>query len=204
LPQNYNEEEMASHIPDTDFIRSKIPMTKQEVRAATVAKMHLSNDDIVWDVGAGTGSVSVEMALNMSNGHVYAIERNEEALQLIKQNADKFNLENISIISSEAPVGFDTLMKPTKVFIGGSGGNLLEILEYLHQNISNFRIVANAIVLDTLNTLLDFFETRNYQNIEAVQLSVNRIEKKGNSRMILANNPVFIVSADKSNVERIN
>jgi len=115
------------HIKDKDFIRGKVPMTKEEIRAVSIAKMEISDEDVCIDIGGGTGSVSIEMARFSKNGHVYTIEQKEEAVDLIKQNMEKFEIKNMTVISGKAPEDLPQGITFDKVFIGGSGGNLSEI-----------------------------------------------------------------------------
>jgi len=128
------------HIPGIDdelFIRGKVPMTKQEVRMITLCKAAIKENDIVLDIGAGTGSLSIEAALMAVQGHVYAVERNPEAVGLIKQNAVKFKVTaNVSIIEGLAPDALKGIDNYDVVFIGGSGGNLEEILDVVSAHIN--------------------------------------------------------------------
>src|SRR5690554_4992996 len=118
-------------IRDDEFIRGKVPMTKSEIRTLSVIKMGITENDVVWDIGAGTGSISIEAALNYSKSKIYAIERNIEGINLIKENMKKFDVNNIIPVEGSAPEVFKDLELPNTVIIGGSGGNLTEILEYL-------------------------------------------------------------------------
>ena len=111
-------------IADDEFIRGKVPMTKQEIRILTMAKARIGAEDIVYDIGAGTGSLSIEAALQAENGHVYAIERKAEGIALIQQNAEKFGVRNLTVVQHEAPEGMDELPACDVVLIGGSGSIL--------------------------------------------------------------------------------
>ena len=129
-------------------------MTKAEVRTVSLAKLKLSKDAVCYDIGAGTGSVSVEMALRASEGEVYAIEKKEDALALLAQNKKKFALDHMYIIPGTAPEALEELPVPTHAFIGGSSGNMKEIVELLIKKNLQVRIVINCITLETVGEAL--------------------------------------------------
>lgn len=186
---------MSLHIPDDQFIRGNVPMTKQEIRSIIVAKLQLDTDDILLDVGAGTGSVSIEASKHVANGKVYAVEINPDAVELIHKNVEKHKCNNITVIEGGAPESLDSVPTVNKVFIGGSKGNLKEILDCLQtQTTEKCRYVISAIVLDTMIKAVDYFESNNFSNVEVVQVAVNKLEKIGNSKMLKAQNPIFIIS----------
>lgn len=173
-------------------------MTKEEVRAVTLAKARLMTEHIVYDIGAGTGSIAIEAALAVSAGKVYAVERNPAGLKLIEENARRFAVDNVIICPGEAPGVLADLPAPDRVFIGGSGGRLEEILQAVHQKLRpHGRVVVNAITLDTLNSALAFFEEKGYTDTETVQVQVNRLERKGSCALMIGQNPVFVISAQK-------
>ncbi len=181
-------------IPDHLFIRGEVPMTKAEVRAVSLAKLGLRRGDTVYDVGAGTGSVSVEAACCAPDGRVYAIEHNPQALALIEKNRAAFGAFNIEVIAGKAPDALAGLPAPDAVFVGGSGGNLAEILQTVAQKNPAVRVVVNAITLQTLTAAMSGLEALGFTGIEAVQIGVSRLGGQGGSRMLLAQNPVFIIS----------
>jgi precorrin-6Y C5,15-methyltransferase (decarboxylating) len=180
-------------IADDEFIRGDAPMTKAEVRAIVLSKLALSPDGVCADIGAGTGSVSVEMALAAYNGRVYAIEKEADACALIGRNMRKFQVGNVEILEQEAtraledlsnappPVGLDA------VFIGGSGGgaNLEKIINIVCAKHPGARIVLTAVTLKTAHTALELLP-----NAECVQIGVSRLQKG----MLRANNPIFVIS----------
>ena len=110
-------------IEDEQFIRGDVPMTKQEIRILTIAKAHIRPDSVVWDVGAGTGSISIEAALLAKEGHVYAVERNPEGIHLIGENAAKFGVKNLTAVESEAPQGLSELPLATRPSSAAAGGS---------------------------------------------------------------------------------
>ncbi len=185
-------------IPDQEFIRDDVPMTKEEVRTIAISKLRLKEDDTVIDIGAGTGSISIEMARILKKGYVYSIEKEEKAIRLIKENCKKFNTKNIKIIEGEAPEALKEIKKFNRIIIGGSGGRLSEILEWVDANLKKSgRIVINAITLDTLKNSEKFLESKKYKDIEIIQVAISKFKEAGNSKMLKANYPVFIISGEK-------
>lgn len=179
-------------IIDSEFVTGNAPMTKSEVRAVSISKLEIQDNDICYDIGAGTGSVSVEMALLCGKGKVYAVEKKAEAVDLINKNAVKFHIDNIEVICAEAPNLIDELPKPNKVFIGGSSGNLYEIIEKCGCE----KIVVNAITLETLSLAQESFEKLGYE-YEVTQINVSRGRKVGGYNMMTAQNPVFVICGEK-------
>ncbi|MGP1569354.1 MAG: precorrin-6y C5,15-methyltransferase (decarboxylating) subunit CbiE [Eubacteriales bacterium] len=181
-------------INDELFIRTKVPMTKEEVRTVAVSKMNLKQTDCVYDIGAGTGSVSIELALTCKNGKVYAIEIDKDAVALIKENKDKFKASNLDVIYGGAPEAMSELPKPDKAFIGGSKGNLKEIIADLLMKNPDIRIVATAVSLEAIGELTSAIKHFEFVESEVVQLSVARSKKLGNYNLMMGQNPVFIVT----------
>ena len=163
---------------DEWFIRGKIPMTKSEVRSVSVSKLELEPDHIVYDIGAGTGSVSVEMALHVPNGHVYAFEQKEEGCELIRKNAEKAGVRNLTVVSGKAPDSMEGYPAPDRVFIGGSGGNLGEILDLVTKKNPTVQIVINVIALESLSQTMEWMK-RNGREPEVICMQVSRAEKRG-------------------------
>ena len=185
---------VARGIADDEFIRGKTPMTKEEIRAISIRKLGLSADSVLWDIGAGTGSVSIEAALLHPDINVYAIERNDEAVELIGKNKEKFGAENVVVIKGEAPEALDDLPTPTHAFIGGSGGNMKTIIELLKKKNSNVRIVINCVTLETLTEVLSVIKEGKFVEPDIVQVSASRYRKVGDYHMADAINPVYIVT----------
>lgn len=183
-----------SGIPDEEFLRDKVPMTKQEARAAILAKLAVSPGDVCWDVGAGTGSVSIELALQCQG--VWAVEREERALALIEENRKKFGAWNLHIKAGEAPEALKDLPAPDKVFIGGSGGKLSKILADVKAANPGARVCVSAIALETLHTALAAMGELGYET-EIVQLAVSRARKAGELHLLMAQNPVFLITGER-------
>ena len=181
-------------IPDEEFIRDKVPMTKQEVRSAILGKLAASPEDACWDIGAGTGSVSVELALQCKQ--VWAVEREESAWALITVNREKFGAWNLRLCRGMAPDCLAGLPAPDKVFIGGSGGNLPQILERVSAANPRARVCLSAIALETLHTALAAFEELGYE-AEVVQIAVSRAKKAGELHLLMAQNPVFLITGER-------
>ena len=190
------------HVRDGEFIRGRVPMTKEEVRAVSIARLQLTEDAVVWDVGAGTGSVSVEAARSGNRIRVYAVEKNPEALELIRENRKKFRADGIRIVPGEAPGVLETLEAPTHVFIGGSSGNLQEILSCVLEKNENARIVVNAISLETVKEVMEAAESGTFGSPAITQLTVSRSRELGRYHMMTGQNPVYIVSAGGTADER--
>lgn len=178
---------------DECFIRGNIPMTKSEVRAVSLEKLELERDSIVYDIGAGTGSVSVEAAMAAPEGHVYAFEQKEEGCSLIRQNQEKFGVENITVIPGKAPDTMRGLRKPDRVFVGGSGGNLDEILDLALELNPEGKIVINVIALETLAQVTGYVASRGIE-AEVVCLQVSRAQKLGRYHLMQGQNPVYIIT----------
>ncbi len=186
---------MYAGIKDSEFIRGKVPMTKEEIRILSIAKLQLAGDSVLYDIGAGTGSVSVEAALQHSKGIVYAIERNAAGIDLIRANRDKFKISNMEVVEGEAPECLDGLPAPTHVFIGGSGGRLIEIIRAVREQNNAARFVVNAVTLETIGELRKIRDVfPEYSNMEIVQIGVSRSKEMGGYHMMCAENPVYIAS----------
>ena len=175
-------------------------MIKEEIREVSLAKLGRTKDSIVYDIGAGTGSVSIECAISAFDGKVYAIEKKDEAVKLIERNCRKFGITNIEIIKASAPDIDEKIQKempaPTHEFIGGSSGNMSQILDWLVEKSSGIRVVINAIALETITEIMNELKKRNIQDAEIVCMNVSKSKKLGAYNMMMANNPVYIVSFD--------
>lgn len=177
-------------LPDDAFDRDKVPMTKEEVRGICVSKLALSRGAVVYDVGSGSGSVSVECALVATRGKVYAIEQKDTAISLTRHNSEKFGLINLEVVPGSAPEALVPLPPPTHVFIGGSSGNLRQIVDLLLEKNPAVRIVATAVTLETLSELTGM--ATEFEVSECVEIQVNRPRTVGRYHLFNAQNPVYI------------
>lgn len=185
----------SSGIPDELFIRGDVPMTKQEVRAVALAKLRLTATDTVWDVGAGTGSVSIEAALVARAGSVWAVERNAAGVRLIRENADAFGCGNVHAVPGVAPEALAKLPVPDAVFVGGSAGELPSIVEAALEKNSQVRLCVSCVTVETLTEACALLSGSRFKGFEACQVSAARAEAVGSHHLMKAQNPVFLVSA---------
>jgi precorrin-6Y C5,15-methyltransferase (decarboxylating) len=184
-------------IPDEEFATVKKLITREEIRVVSLAKLRLRHDLVLWDIGAGSGSVSIEADPFLPNGRIFAVERNNQCLVFLRENFQKFNVRHASIVEGEAPSCLEDLPDPDRVFIGGSGGNLWDILKAVDERLlAGGRVVINAITLDTLTAAIEFFENAGYQ-VEVTALNVSRTRPFTDYKMFEAYNPVYIVVAEK-------
>ena len=182
-------------LPDDEFIRGQVPMTKQEVRAAALAKLAVRPGDTLWDVGAGTGSVGVELALAAPRGRVFAVECEEAACSLIRENRQKFSAWNLQLVEGRAPQALAGLPAPDAVFIGGTKGGMEEIVDAVLSKNSRVRLCVSAIAVETLSAAVTAL-TRCGLEVQVTQISVSRTRAAGELHLLLANNPVFLITAN--------
>lgn len=194
-PANSRWPYASSGIPDELFIRGDVPMTKQEVRAVALAKLRLTATDTVWDVGAGTGSVSIEAALIARAGSVWAVERNATGVRLIRENADAFGCGNVHAVPGVAPEALAKLPVPDAVFVGGSAGELPSIVEAALEKNSQVRLCVPCVTVETLTEACALLSGSRFKGLEACQVSAARAEAVGSHHLMKAQNPVFLVSA---------
>lgn len=188
-------EPISPGIKDSAFIREKVPMTKEEVRILSLAKLRLMRESVVYDVGAGTGSVSVEAANLCTRGRVYAVEKKPEAVELLWKNRGKFAAWNMEIVEGCAPECLEALEAPTHVFVGGSSGRLSDIVEAVRRKNREARFVINAVTLETLSQIEKLkIAYPEYADMEIVQVNVARSRALGGYHLMSAENPVFIIS----------
>lgn len=181
-------------IKDEQFLRDKIPMTKCEIRSISLSKLQLTKDSIIYDVGAGTGSVAIEMAIQAKRGIVYAVEQKAEAVKLLEKNKRHIGIENLQIIEGKAPESLISLPAPTHVFIGGSSGNLLSILKLCLEKNPRVHIVINAITLETLAEALKGMKELLLTETDIVAASISKSREIGDYHMMTAQNPVYIIT----------
>lgn len=198
LNKNANCFEHTVHgLHDDLFMRSKVPMTKQEVRAVSISKLMPKATDNIYDIGAGTGSCSIELALQAHAGHVWAFERNPVAVELLGKNRALFNVDNLDIVAGEASEQIQEMPAPDCVFIGGSGGNLCKMLDIIYMKNPECRIVVNAITVETLIEVVEYYKTRTDYDLEIVNVFAARGKKLGAYNLMMAQNPVYVMTALK-------
>lgn len=181
-------------IADEDFLRGEVPMTKSEVRSISLSKLKLCRKSVLYDIGSGTGSVAIESALQAEDGWVYAIEKEETAAALIQKNQFKFGVTNLTVLLGKAPDVFASLPIPTHAFIGGSSGNMEEILLALLQKNPQIRIVVNAAALETIAQMVELTKKLPLQDLEFVQVAIAKSRQLGNYQMMRGENPVYVIS----------
>ncbi len=186
-------------ISDEQFLRDKVPMTKEEIRILTLCKARIKPNSVIWDVGAGTGSLSIEAALLAPQGQVYSIEKKDLAVELLHKNIAKFDLaDRVHVVAGEAPEALNDLPPCDTVLIGGSGKHMFKILDLIDSRLAvGGRIVANAVTIQTIAELTSYMAKKENYTYEAVQVQVNRLRKVGSYDMFNAINPVFIVTCVK-------
>ena len=185
----------APGLPDEAFERGDVPMTKQEVRAAVLAKLAVRPEDILWDVGAGTGSVSVELALAAPRGRVYAVECRPEGCALIKANREKFRTRNLVLVEGLAPAALSDLPAPDAVFIGGSKGSLAAIVDAALDKNPDARICASAIALETLSAAVTALTAKG-RTVQVSQIAVSRAKAVGGLHLMMAQNPIYLITGE--------
>ena len=185
----------APGLPDEAFERGDVPMTKQEVRAAVLAKLAVRPEDILWDVGAGTGSVSVELALAAPRGRVYAVECRPEGCALIKANREKFRTRNLVLVEGLAPDALSDLPAPDAVFIGGSKGSLAAIVDAALDKNPDARICASAIALETLSAAVAALTAKG-RTVQVSQIAVSRARAVGGLHLMMAQNPIYLITGE--------
>lgn len=194
---NKSYQQITPGIPDSEFVRGNVPMTKEEVRTITIAKLKLCKDDVFLDIGAGTGSVSVEVARLIPSAKVYAIEHKAEAVELIKQNVAKFELTNIEIIHAKALEALESINGVNKIFIGGSSGQFEGIIGWIANNCSvGARIVVNAVTLNTLFEAKKLFSNSIFSKPEIIQVGITKVETVAGVDLLRAQSPIFIITTE--------
>jgi len=187
-------------IPDEDFERAeKVPITKEEVRVIQISKARLKPGQIVYDIGCGSGSISIEAALQIeSSGKVLAVDYDKNAIELTKKNIKKFNLSNISVIHGNAKEKILELEVADTIFIGGTGGDTKEIVELSENKLkSGGRIVVGIILIETLYSVLQILDKLQFESVDITQVTISKSRKTSTGTMMLARNPVTIISATK-------
>lgn len=194
INNNFSYEKPYIKIEDNNFIKGKVPMTKSEVRSLSIIKLDLDKNSIVYDIGAGTGSISIEIAMNLQDGLVYAVEKDEKAIELIDINKKKFKVNNLEIIKGIAPNILKDMTPPTHVFIGGSSGNLKYIIEDILQKNPFVRVVINAITLETLQEALECIKKYSFKDVDITQVTISKSRQLGGYNLMTGQNPIYIIS----------
>jgi cobalt-precorrin-6B (C15)-methyltransferase len=187
-------------IPDDEFERAEeIPITKEEVRVIQISKARLKPGQIVYDIGCGSGSISIEAAFQIeSSGKVLAVDYDENAIELTKNNIEKFGLTNILVIHGNAKEKIKELEEADTIFIGGTGGDTKEIVELCENKLkSGGRIVVGIILIETLYSVLQVLEKLQFKSVDITQVTISKSRKTSTGTMMLARNPVTIISATK-------
>lgn len=191
----FESRKVALRLKDSEFLRGKVPMTKEEVRAISVNKLQLRENSVCYDIGSGSGSVAIAIAKQSPSIFVHAIEKKPEAVSLISENIRHFNMSNIDVIHENAPEGLENLPKATHAFIGGSGGNLNKIIDKLYTINPKMRVVINAISLETVAEITNLVKNASMiTDAEIIQLQVARAEIVGGYHLMRGENPVYICS----------
>ena len=187
-------------IPNENFERTdKVPITKEEVRTIQISKARLKQGQTVYDIGCGSGSISVEAALQVeSSGKILAIDFDEKAIELTKKNAEKFQITNITTIFGNAKEKILELEQADVIFIGGTGGDTQKIVELSQEKLkSGGRIVIGTILIETLSAVLQILEKLQFEEVDITQVTISKSRKTTTGTMMLARNPVTIISATK-------
>ena len=188
-------------IPDEEFKRTeKVPITKEEVRTVQISKARLKPGQTVYDVGCGSGSISVEAALQVeSSGKIIAIDYDQNAVDLTKKNLQKFELSNVSITLGNAKEKISELEQADAIFVGGTGGDTKEIVELSEKKLkTGGRIVIGIILIETLYSVLQVMDSLQFKDVDITQVTISKIRKTTTGTMMLARNPVTIISATKA------
>lgn len=212
LIENENPADPNRFIRDEELERGSAPMTKEEIRHLSLAKLDIQPDDIVYDIGAGTGSVTLEMAKRANRSWVYAVEQKEDAFELVRTNRKKLGIYNIRLTLAKAPDKMDDWQPADKVFIGGSGKNMEKIIDAVvekhreayrsagdktkYDKAKSIRFVINTITLESLTEANRLLERAPFENVEYVSVSTAKSKKLGGYNMMMANNPIYIITAD--------
>ncbi len=188
--QNFSDSPILFGLEEKEIQHTKGMITKDEVRACVIHKLRPPKKGVIWDIGAGSGAVSIELALLSKDLEVYAIEKN--SIDLIRSNKERFEVKNLKIVKGEAPYCLHKLPAPQRVFIGGSGGKLNEILNFVSELKSLEIVVITAVSMETLNEAIEVLESKNFL-VDVSQLSVSRIEKRHGKSFFKSLNPIFVI-----------
>ncbi|HXG14167.1 MAG TPA: precorrin-6Y C5,15-methyltransferase (decarboxylating) subunit CbiT [Candidatus Nitrosotenuis sp.] len=188
-------------IPDEYFERTEqVPITKEEVRVIQLSKARLAEGNTVLDIGCGSGSITVEAALQVGKqGKVYAVDFDPSAVELTKKNLEKFEIPNAELILGDAKQKIPNLPQADAIFVGGTGGDTKDIVKLCHQRLkSGGRIVVGIILIETLYAVLDVMNGLDFKEVDITQITISKSRKTSTGTMMLARNPVTVISATKS------
>ena len=188
-------------IPDEEFERTeKVPITKEEVRTVQISKARLKLGQTVYDVGCGSGSITIEASLQVeSSGKVIGIDYDQNAVELTKKNLEKFGISNVSVILGNAKEKISGLEQADAIFVGGTGGDTKEIVELSEKKLkTGGRIVIGIILIETLYSVLQVMDTLQFKDVDITQVTISKSRKTTTGTMMLARNPVTIISATKA------
>ena len=188
-------------IPDEFFERDEgVPITKEEVRVVQISKARLKPGMIVYDIGCGSGSISVEAALQVEDsGFVHAVDNDIRAIELTKKNLVKFSVENVSVINKDANEAITELPEADAIFIGGTGKDTKEIVKLCQDKLKQGgRIVVGMILIETIFSVLSLIQELSFESVDITQVTISKSRKTSTGTMMLARNPVMVLSATKS------
>ncbi|QLH09778.1 precorrin-6Y C5,15-methyltransferase (decarboxylating) subunit CbiT [Candidatus Nitrosotenuis sp. DW1] len=188
-------------IPDEYFERTDdVPITKEEVRTIQISKARLCPGNIVYDIGCGSGSITIEAALQIeSRGKVYAIDIDPKAVELTRKNLDKFGVSNVEITLADAKQKISSLPLADAIFIGGTGGDTKDIVNLCYDKLKpGARIVVGIILIETLYSVMETMNKLNFGSVDMTQITISKSKKTSTGTMMLARNPVMVISATKN------
>ncbi len=184
------------YLEDEELIRDRVPMTKEVIRHLCIGLLHLKEGDVLYDIGSGTGSVSIEAAKLSDTLRVYAIEKNPDAIGLLEKNRETFSASNMILIKGEAPEALNGPEAPDAVFIGGSGGKLTGILQALKDLQKKIRVVITAVSLETMQEIKELYRDPAVKDLKIRMIQVSDVNGLGDHHLLMANNPVMIAAFD--------
>jgi len=188
-------------IPDEEFERTEsVPITKEEVRTIQISKARLDSGNTVFDIGCGSGSISVEAGLQIGkDGKVFAVDVDPNAIELTKKNLKKFQIDNVDVIQGNAKEKIQELPMANAIFIGGTGGDTKDIIELSLDKLQpGGRLVVGIILIETLFSVLSSLENLKFTSIDITQITIGKSRKTSTGTMMLSRNPVTVISATKA------
>jgi cobalt-precorrin-6B (C15)-methyltransferase len=187
-------------IPDENFDRTEdVPITKEEIRAIQISKARLSAGDLVYDIGCGSGSITIEAAIQVGErGKIYGVDIDPKAVELTKKNVDKFQVTNVELILGDAKQKIPSLPMADAIFVGGTRGDTKDIIKLCYQKLKpGARIVIGIILIETLYAVLEIIDKLGFNEIDITQITVSKSKRTPTGTMMLSRNPVTIISATK-------